>query len=205
MYLPPMVTDIRKKSQNRMFVAVALFLASIAASFLIAFISHQGSSYWVIRLPLPAGARITVEDVQLSKITIGPSISGYIPSSRTPVGSITKRSLAIGEILHQSALTQSTKALTSESISLPIRATDFPPTVKPGDLVSIYQLHDVRNGESAIAPKLIISPAFIEGISGKDRNFSGELSITVSLNRTDIPTLLAATTSGRLVVVAIRG
>ncbi len=205
MYLPPMVTDIKKKSQNRMFVAVALFLASITASFLIAFISHQGSSYWVMSSPLPAGARITAEDVLLSKVTIGRSISGYLPMSSSPVGSISKRSLAAGEILHQSALTQSTKALSSESISLPIRATDFPPTVKPGDLVSIYQLHDVRNGESGIAPQLIISPAFIEGVAGKDRNFSGELSITVSLNRSDIPTLLAATTSGRLVIVAIRG
>lgn len=188
-----------------MLVAIALFIASIAASFLIAFTSHQGSSYWVMRSPLPAGARIAAEDVLVSKVTIGRAITGYLPSTLSPIGSITKRSLAQGEILHQGALSKSSKALTSESISLPIRATDFPPTVKPGDFVSIYQLHDVRNGESAIAPQLIISPAFVEGVTGKDRNFSGDLSITVSISRADVPKLLAATTSGRLVVIAIRG
>jgi SAF domain len=200
-----MVATIHKKSQSRMVVAVALFFSSIAASFLIAFISHQGNSYWVVRSPLPAGVRITAEDVALSKATLGRDMDGYLSSGFSPVGKVTKKSFAQGELLHQGALTQSGKALTSESISLPIRATDFPPTVKPGDLVSIYQLHDVRNGESAIAPQLIISQAFVEGISGKDRNFSGDLSISVSLNRVDIPSLLAATTSGRLVIVAIHG
>jgi hypothetical protein len=200
-----MVTNIQKKSQSRMLVAIVLFLASIATSFFIAFASHQGSSYWVTRAPLPAGARITAENVALTNVTFGRTTSGYLPSSRSPIGAITKRSIAQGEILHESALSQSSRALTAESISLPIRATDFPPTVKPGDLVSIYQLHDARNGESAIAPQLIISPAFVEAISGKDRNFSGDLSISVSLNRADVPAILAATTSGRLVIVAIRG
>lgn len=200
-----MVTHTEKKSQSRMLVAVSLFLASIAASFLIAFISHQGSVYWVVKSPVPIGAHITRENVDLVKITLARGTSGYLPSGISPVGQVTKRALNKGEILHQSALTQSSEALTSESISLAVRATDMPSSIQPGDLVSIYQLHDVRNGESAIDPRLIISPVFIEEISGKEGNFSGDLSITVSLNRNDVPSLLAGTTSGRLVIVAVHG
>jgi hypothetical protein len=72
-------------------------------------------------------------------------------------------------------------------------------------MVSIYQLHDLRNGESSIDPRLVISEVFIEGISGREGNFSGDFSVTVSLDRRDIPDLLAATTSGRLVIVGSSG
>ena len=200
-----MVTSIEKKSQSRIFVAIALFLASITASFLIAFISNQGSSYWVMRTPLPMGAQIKAENIGVIKMKLARATQGYLPSSASPLGTITKRAMRQGEILHRDALSSPDGAPTSESISLAIASSDIPSKVAPGDLVSIYQLHDARNGEGEIAPHLVISPVYIEEISGKEGNFSGELSITVSLNRKGVPTLLAATTSGRLVVVAIRG
>lgn len=200
-----MVIHNEKKSLSRMLVAVALFLASITASFLIAFISNQGSTYWVARTPIPMGAEITAESVAAIKIKLGRATEGYFPGTTSPLGSISTRALVPGEIIHRSALSQSRTALTSESISLAIRASDIPPKVAPGDLVSIYQLHDARNGESEIAPQLVISPVYVEEITGKEGNFSGELAITVSLGRKGIPALLAATTSGRLVIVAIRG
>jgi hypothetical protein len=200
-----MVTNTEKKSQSRMFVAIALFLASIATSFLIAYLSHQGSSFWVMRTPLPMGAEIKAENVGVVTMKLARATQGYLPGATSPIGSITTRALMQGEILHRGVLSSSDSAPTTESISLAIAATDIPSKVAPGDLVSIYQLHDARNGESEIAPHLVISPVYIEEISGKEGNFSGELSITVSLNRTRVPTLLAATTSGRLVIVAIRG
>lgn len=200
-----MVTYIEKKSQSRMFVAIALFIASISASFLIAYISNQGTSYWVMRTPLPMGAQINAENVSEVKMKLARATQGYLSSTTSPLGAITKRALSEGEILSRGVLSGPGGAPTSESISLAIASSDFPSKVAPGDLVSIYQLHDARNGESEIAPHLVISPVYIEEISGKEGNFSGELSITVSLNRKGVPTLLAATTSGRLVIVAIRG
>lgn len=188
-----------------MLVAVTLFLASIAASVGIAFLSNQGTMYWVITTPIPAGTLITDQNVALTKIKLSRASQGYLSSSISPVGKITQRLISEGEILHQSALTQSSKALTSESVSLAVRSTDIPPRIQPGDLVSIYQLQDSRNGEAVSEPVLVTSPVFVEEISGKEGNFSGSLSVTVSLNRNQVPTLLAGTTSGRLVIVAIHG
>jgi hypothetical protein len=200
-----MSKENEKKSQSRMVIAATLFFASIATSFLIAYLSSQGSAFWVLREPLPAGAHIRGENVALVKIKLSRATDGYLPSSVSPVGSITRRAFAAGEILHRSALTDSADRNGSESVSLSIRSSDIPTTIEPGNLVSIYQLHDIRNGENAIAPRLVISPVFIKTIVGKEGNFSGEISVTVSLNREEVPTLLAATTSGRLVIVAISG
>lgn len=200
-----MVTDLGKKSQSRMMIAFALFLASIATSFVFAYLSNQGSAYWVVKSPLPKGVEITREDLEISRMKLSRATDGYLESSANPIGVITQRAFASGELLLRSALTTNSDQLSAESLSLSIRSVDIPASVTPGDRVAIYQLHDARNGEEAIEPRLIISSLFLTSIEGKKGNFSGEISITVSLDRNQIPILLAATTSGRLVVVATSG
>lgn len=188
-----------------MVIALALFLASIATSFLFAYLSHQGSAYWVVKSPLPKGVEITREDLEISRMKLSRATDGYLESSINPIGVITKRAFASGELLLKSAITTDEDQLSAESLSLSIRSADIPASVIPGDRVTIYQLHDARNGEEVIEPRLIISSLFLTSIEGKKGNFSGEISVTVSLDRSQIPVLLAATTSGRLVVVATRG
>jgi hypothetical protein len=200
-----MVTDIGKKSQSRMMIAFALFLASIATSFVFAYLSNQGSAYWVVKSPLPKGVEITREDLEISRMKLSRATDDYLESNINPIGVITQRAFASGELLLRSALTTNSDQLSAESLSLSIRSVDIPASVTPGDRVAIYQLHDARDGEEAIEPRLIISSLFLTSIEGKKGNFSGEISITVSLDRNQIPILLAATTSGRLVVVATSG
>jgi hypothetical protein len=204
-YFPPMVTHVEKKSQTRMVIAIALFITSILTSFVFALLSNQGSSYWVMRTPVAAGVQITSENVHLTKINLSRSTDGYLPQSNNPIGTITKRSLARGELLNRDALTRSANKLNAESLSLSIRSVDLPLSIQPGALVSIYQLHDVRNGENVKEPRLVISSVFVKSIEGREASFSGEVSVTVTLSRLDIPSLLAATTSGRLVIVATSG
>ena len=200
-----MATEIGKKSQKRMAIAITLFLASITTSFAFAFLSHQGSAYWVVTSPLPKGVAITREDVEISRMKLSRETDGYIQGNLNPVGVITKRSFASGELLLRSAVTASADQLSAERLSLSLRSVDIPASIVPGDRVTIYQLHDARNGEEAIEPQLILSSLFLVSIEGRKGNFSGDVSVTISLNRKEIPTLLAATTSGRLVVVATSG
>lgn len=200
-----MAKEIGKKSEKRMAIAITLFLASITTSFAFAFLSHQGSAYWVVTSPLPKGVAITRDDVEVSRMKLSRATDGYIQSNLNPIGVITKRSFASGELLLRSAITNSPDQLSAERLSLSLRSVDIPASIVPGDLVTIYQLHDARNGEEAIEPQLILSSLFLVSIEGRKGNFSGDVSVTISLDRKDIPTLLAATTSGRLVIVATSG
>lgn len=200
-----MATHTEKKSQARMLTAVSLFFASIVVSFIFALLSNQGSSYWVIRDSLPKGAQIGAENVGVVKIKLSRATAGYLPGTLSPIGAVSRRALVQGEILHRSALTDSSDQLTSEGVSLAIRPADLPASVGIGDIVSIYQLHDARNGENLVEPRIINPSVFIKEISGREGNFRGELTVTVALSREKVPALLAATTSGRLVIVATSG
>ena len=200
-----MPKETGKKSQKRMAIAITLFLASITTSFAFAFLSNQGSAYWVVTSPLPKGVAITREDIQISRVQLSRATDGYFGGDINPIGAITKRSFAAGELLLKGALTNNADHLSAENVSLSVRSVDITASVAPGDRVTIYALHDARNGEGAIEPQLIMSSIFLVSIEGRKGNFSGDVSVTLSLGRNQIPTLLAATTSGRLVIVAAGG
>lgn len=194
-----------KKSQQRLYIAGALFLTSILASFLIAYLSQSGSHYWVLREPLPRGVQIQSSDLLLTKASLGLDARGYISSSENVVGSITRRNLNRGELLNSNDVSDDPSGLNSESLSISIRATDISPTNMPGDLVSLYQVHDARNGEAIPEPLRILTGVYLREISRKSANFGSDISLTVTIDRDDVGRLLSATSSGRIVVVSSNG
>ena len=194
-----------KKSQQRLVIAGSLFFASILASFLISYLSQSGTHYWVLKAPLPQGVQIQSSDLTLIKATLGQGVRGYMNSQENPVGSITRRNLDGGELIHLRDISSDAEALTSESLSISIRAADIGATISPGDLVSLYQVHDARNGETVPAPVRILTGVFIRDLSRKSANFGSEISLTLTVDRGDVATLLGATTSGRIVVVSSNG
>jgi hypothetical protein len=194
-----------KKSQQRLIIAGALFFTSILASFLIAYLSQSGSHYWVLREPLPRGVQIQSSDLLLTKASLGLDARGYISSAENVVGSITRRNLSRGELLNTNDLSDDSSELTSESLSISIRATDISATSSTGDLVSLYQVHDARNGEAVPEPLRILTGVYIREISRKSANFGSDISLTVTIDRDDVGRLLSATSSGRIVVVSSNG
>jgi hypothetical protein len=199
----PITTE--KKSNNRLAIAGALFLTSIVASFAISYIANSGSHYWVLKQPLSRGVQITASDIALVKTSLGKAARGYISQSSNPVGSITRRSLLAGELLNLNDITSNSEELTMESLSLSIRAVDIPQSTLPGDLVSLYQVFDARNGEAVMPPQRVISGVFIKEVARKSANFGSDLSLTINIQRDEVPLVLAATSSGRIVVVAAHG
>lgn len=194
-----------KKSHSRLLIAGALFLTSVIASLLIAFISTTGGKYWILIRPVPRGVRITASDITLTKANLGQGVAGYLSSSVNPIGSITLRNLATRSLLNTSDLTDDLNELDSESISIAVKSSDIPSTTSVGDLISLYQVFDSRNGEQVSPPQRVIGGVFIRELSQKGANFGGDISLTISLRREDVPDVLAATSGGRLVVVASRG
>lgn len=200
-----MATISDKKSQIRLLIASSLFLASVLASFLISYLSHQGNSYWVTNRAIAKGVQISAADVSLARGELSSGMEGYLTTSANPIGSITRRVMTAGELIHSSALSENSEELTTESISIAIRSSDLPMNTAAGEVVALYQVHDARNGESVPEPIRIISGIFIKEISERGSNFGGDIALTISLHREDISRVLAATASGRIVVVANRG
>jgi hypothetical protein len=200
-----MHSHTEKKSNTRILIAGALFLTSIFASLLIAYISSTGEKYWVLSRPIAEGVQLTSSDISLMKATFGSGASGYLSAAQNPIGSITRRTLKSGEILNVADLSSNSEDLNSERLSLAVRVADIPEETSIGDIVSLYQLFDARNGETVQTPQLVISGVFIAQISRKSANFGSDLALTISLRRDDVPRVLAATSSGRIVVVATSG
>lgn len=165
----------------------------------------MGDQYWVTSRALPAGVQITQSDVALMKATLPQQLDSYLRTEENPVGSITRRNLPSKNILSKIDLSGDSNLLRSEEISLAVRAVDIPMAIRPGELVSLYQVIDSRNGEPPVEPRQIISGVFLQEVTRKSANFASDVSITISVDRADIPLVLSATSAGRIVVATTHG
>lgn len=167
--------------------------------------ANHTEKFWVLLHPVASGTQIEAEDIGLQSVALGPSSSLYLRHIDNPIGSITRRDLSGGEILQRSALTDDSESMNHQQMSVSMRSVDIPASVEVGEVVTLFQVHDAKNGEVPEQPHHIASGVFLTSIDRKSSNFGGEVAVTISLNRELIPDLLAATTSGRLVIVRSHG
>jgi len=196
---------VKKKSQTRLYLSIALCIGALLASFLMTRAANTQENYWVVLRPMAAGTQIGADDLGYQSVVLGAAAKNYLAATTNPIGSITRRRLAAGELLQGSSLTDDARALTHQEISLSIRAVDIPFAVAVGELISLYQLHDVRESKESIAPEFVVSGAFVTSIDRKGSNFGGEVALGLAIDRVDVANVLSASTSGRLVVVRARG
>lgn len=195
----------KKNSRTRLILAATLCGATLLASFAMSMAANQREKYWVVLHPIAAGTQLEASDLGLLPVVLGNSEGSYLPATSNPIGSITRRQLSSGELLGGNSITDQSSALVNQQVSISVRAVDIPAQLSVGEVVSIYQLHDAKNGEAPIAAQHILGGVFVTALDRKGSNFGGEAALTVSLNREVIPELLNATTSGRLVVVRAHG
>ena len=195
----------KKTSRARFILALTLCAGALLASFLMSRAAASRENYWVVLHPISAGTAIEARDLGYQSVVLGTSAGTYLSATTNPIGSITRRRLAAGELLEGSALTEDSVFLTHQQISLSVRSVDIPNSIQIGELISLYQVHDRRSGESEIAPDYILGEVFVASLDRKGSNFGGEVALTISVDRSDVPAVLAATTSGRIVAVRSHG
>lgn len=195
----------KKTSRTRFIFALVLCGCALLASFLMSRAAASRENYWVVLHPISAGTAIEARDLGYQSVVLGTSAGTYLPATTNPIGSITRRRLATGELLEGSALTEDSVFLTHQQLSLSIRSVDIPSSIQIGELISLYQVHDRRSGDSEIAPDYILGEVFVSALDKKGSNFGGEVALTISVDRSDVPAILAATTSGRIVAVRSHG
>lgn len=195
----------KRNSHTRLILAATLCGATLLASFAMSVAANQKEKYWVVLRPIAAGTQIEAADLGLESVVLGSSEGNYLPAALNPIGSITRRALSSGELLGGNSITDDSSAMVNRQISISVRSADIPAGLTVGEMISIYQLHDAKNGQAALAPEFVQGGVFVSALDRKGNNFGGEAALTVSINRESISELLNATTSGRLVIVRAHG
>lgn len=175
------------------------------ASYAMSVAANHSEKFWVLLRPVASGTQLKSADVGIQSVALGSSSSLYLRQIDNPIGSITRRDLTAGEILQKSSITEDSAYMDHQLMSISVRSVDIPSSIEIGEVVTLFQVHDSRNGETPEQPHHIASGVFITSIDRKGSNFGGDVAVTVSINRESISDLLNATTSGRLVMVASRG
>ena len=195
----------KKNSYSRLIVSIALCAAALIASYAMSIAANHTERFWIVMHPVASGTQLAARDLGLQSVSLGTSADRYLSHNANPIGSITLRNLKTGELLQSSALTDDSQAMNRQQLSISIRSVDLPSSVEVGEVVTIFQLHDTKNGESREPPHHIASGVFIASIDRKSSNFGGEVALTISVDRDAMGALLDATTSGRLVIVKSHG
>ncbi len=195
----------KRNSHTRLILATTLCGATLLASFAMSVAANQKEKYWVVLRPIAAGTQIEAADLGLESVVLGSSEGNYLPAAINPIGSITRRALSSGELLEGNSITDDSSDMVNRQISISVRSVDIPAGLTVGEIISIYQLHDAKNGQAALAPEFVQGGVFVSALDRKGNNFGGEAALTVSINRESISELLNATTSGRLVIVRAHG
>jgi len=195
----------KRNSHARLILAATLCGATLLASFAMSMAANQREKYWVVLHPIAAGTQIEASDLGLQSVVLGSSEGNYLPAATNPIGSITRRQLSSGELLEGNSITDDSSGMVNQQVSISARIVDIPAALTVGEVVSIYQVHDAKNGETASPARHVLGGVFVTSFDRKGNNFGGEAALTLSINRELIPELLDATTSGRLVIVRAHG
>jgi len=202
MHLGALMRKPPSSSRSRMPLAISLIIASFISAFFLANFSQSTKQYWVATIDLQSGHQISTGDLSLMDLDLSASSMVYLSKDLDPLGQIVIKSVIAGEVMAINSVSSTAKVMASSAVPLSIRSVDLAAGIYVGALVDIYWVIDSLNGELPEDPILILGSVPIISADMKNKNFGTDAAITVSVEQTQVLRLLAATTSGRLVVIS---
>jgi hypothetical protein len=186
-------------SRTRTLLAISLLLLSLLSSFLIATLSNHKSKIWIATRPLPVGHQIAPGDFTAAPVGLPRDARGYITTRYSLAQSILLRSMVQGELLSANAISSDQRRSNLVSVPISIKASDLPANILVGEEVDLVHTGD---GEHlVIQPEIIASAVAIVGLERKSASFSGQVTVTIAVNRSKTLPLIAAASVGRIVLV----
>jgi hypothetical protein len=113
--------------------------------------------------------------------------------------------IGAGHFLARQMLSEESLQFDIEQVPLNILASDIPAMIEVGEPISLYWVPDAINNQSLSTPTLLLTGIFLESIDRKGSNFGSGMSITVSVESSQVSKILSGTSHGRLVVVIANG
>ena len=202
MHLGALMRKPPSSSRSRMPLAISLIIASFISAFFLANFSQSTKQYWVATIDLQSGHQVSTGDLSLMDMDLSSSSMIYLSKDLDPLGQVITENVVAGEVMAINSVSSTAKTMASSAVPLSIRSVDLAAGIYVGALVDIYWVIDSLNGELPQDPILILGSVPIISADVKNKNFGTDAAITVSVEQTQVLRLLAATTSGRLVVIS---
>jgi hypothetical protein len=194
-----------KAAQTRLVVAISLFAAAVISAMALTALGNRSDTYWVAGVSLIPGAQIMESDLTEIDVSLGDASGRYLSKSVLISGAYAVRRIQKGELISINSISDTPIEMQSGQVPLSVRGSDLPEDIELGEAIDIYWVPEVIGMEKAAAPEQVISGVFLNSINRKASNFGSDVSMTVSVGKSEIVNLLRATASGRLVVVRSNG
>jgi len=185
-------------------VGIALIITAIFAAAGLIRASDQTELYWVTTNQVSIGDRISAEDVALARLYLPGRENIYLPASEEVLGLIATGSIARGEAIARSDLTDRSDNILWRLVSLDLARGDLPISVAGGSVVDIYRLADptrssLSTGREDFTELVLTSVIVDEVILGG--SLSDRTQMIVRVRLPDVRILLDAYGRGPLLVV----
>jgi hypothetical protein len=194
-----------KAAQTRLVVAISLFAAAVISAMALTALGNRSDTYWVARVSIIPGAQISENDLTEIDVSLGEASGRYLSKGVLISGAYAVRRIQEGELISINSISDTPSEMQSGQVPLSMRGSDLPEDIELGESIDIYWVPEVMGMEKAATPELVISGVFLNSINRKASNFGSDISMTVSVGKSEIVNLLRATASGRLVVVRSNG
>ncbi len=194
-----------KAAQTRFVIAIALFAAAVISAMALTALGNQSDTYWVARNSLIPGTQIAEGDLAKIEVALGEASGDYLAIDAMVTGTYVLHQIHKGELISIASVSDIPSGLKSGQVPISIRSSDIPEDIALGEAINIYWVPEVMGLEKIRSPELVISGAFLNSINRKAGNFGSDISLTVSVQNSEIFALLGATASGRLVIVRSNG
>jgi hypothetical protein len=190
---------------SRTIVAVVLVAASFLSSFVLSRAANRTELLWSAHGVLLPGALIRSGDIELRRAAIPEGAQTYVRQDELIVGFQVLRPIGAGEFIPTSAVNRDQRGRINIEVPISVQSSDLPAGLTAGQKVNIYHVNESQGAEKIGKPSLILGSVYVMNIDQKSQSMSGATSLTLSIAKTEVIELLAATSSGRVVVVLLHG
>lgn len=183
----------------RVLAGALLIIGATLAGALLWSGGAEGTAVWRAVRDLPAGAQVSVGDVE-SVVVIVPEGTSYVVADDLPDGRLT-RPVAAGELLPANSTSTSTPD-DVRLVTVPIEPVHAPVDLAAGSVVDVWGTAEGDIGGPG-SSGLVLERVRVDAVAADVDGVSGAIAVVLEVSTQDAPALIAAARAGAIDLVAV--
>lgn len=179
----------------RFLVGIALVVLSISGVWLIVSAANDATSVLQTNHTITQGDALTSDDFQVIEVSLGPLTGDYVRPEDLQPGQVAARTLAKGELVPDSALTDTGRSRTTTIVIE--SSTGIPDGVQAGTVIELWQAPSLDEGRAYDTPRILVADVIVHDVLESEGVLADTgTQLEVVINRADVADVLAAITGG---------